>query len=117
MRKFLFLMTLIVVIGVCRKSIAMCGCLHLVQVQGEKSGPAVKEVGNKFCPVSGEEIKEEEAVKVEYEGKIYNLCCKMCVEEFKKDPEKYIKKLEEIEEKTNEEHHPAGHAGCAKEKK
>lgn len=55
------------------------------------------EVGNKICPVSGEEIKKEEAFKYEYEGKIYNLCCKMCLKDFKKDPEKYIEKLEAME--------------------
>ena len=31
----------------------------------------------------------------EYEGKVYNFCCEMCTEEFKKDPEKYIQKVEE----------------------
>jgi YHS domain-containing protein len=30
-----------------------------------------------------------EAVKYEYNGKIYNLCCPMCVKDFKKNPEKY----------------------------
>ena len=56
------------------------------------------EVGNKICPVSGEDIpapgeKGEmgEAVKYEYKGKIYNLCCPMCIKDFKKDPEKYSK--------------------------
>jgi len=64
-------------------------------------------VGNKICPVSGERIKEEEAFQVEHEGKIYNLCCKMCVKDFKKDPEKYIEKLKELEKK--EEESQAGH--------
>jgi len=31
----------------------------------------------------------------EYEGKIYNFCCPMCIDEFKKDPQKYIKKVNE----------------------
>ena len=60
------------------------------------------EVGNKICPVSGEEVpapgeKGEmgEAVKYEYNGKIYNLCCPMCVKDFKKDPEKYSKIAED----------------------
>ena len=59
------------------------------------------EVGNKICPVSGEKVPEPgakgdmgEAVKYEYNGKIYNLCCKMCIKDFKKDPEKYIKKVD-----------------------
>ena len=63
------------------------------------------EVGNKICPVTGEEIKDSdmgEAAKVEYNGKIYNLCCSMCVKDFKKDPETYIKKVEaELESMKN----------------
>ena len=52
-------------------------------------------VGNKVCPVSGEKIDEKLKATYEYEGKIYNFCCTACIEEFKKDPEKYIKKVEE----------------------
>ena len=68
--------------------------------KGEMDSESTKavEVGNKICPVSGEEIpvpdeKSEmgEAVKYEYKGKVYNLCCPMCVKDFKKDPEKYSK--------------------------
>lgn len=50
----------------------------------------VVEVGNKICPVSGEKVGEMgEIIKYEYNGKIYNLCCQMCVKDFKKNPEKY----------------------------
>ncbi len=59
------------------------------------SQPAV-EVGNKICPVSGEKIESMgEGVKYEYNGKIYNFCCPMCLKDFKKDPEKYSKIAEE----------------------
>ncbi len=57
---------------------------------------SAEEVGNRVCPVSGEKIKEGEEVKLEHEGKIYNFCCKMCFKDFKKDPQKYIKLLQEI---------------------
>ena len=56
------------------------------------------EVGNKICPVSGNPVddgKMGEAVKYEYNGKIYNLCCKMCVKDFAKDPAKYSRIAEE----------------------
>ena len=63
------------------------------------------EVGNKICPVMGNKIVEGQEVKVEYKGKIYNLCCPGCVEEFFKDPEKYIHIVDESmkagKEKTN----------------
>ena len=72
-----------------------------------------EEVGNKSCPVSGEIIDEKTKVTYEYKGKIYNFCCSMCVDEFKKDPEKYIKELEKAEESKghegHNEHHDHGH--------
>jgi YHS domain-containing protein len=52
-----------------------------------------EEVGNTICPVSGEKIDEKMKATYEYEGKIYNFCCTSCVDEFKKDPQKYIKKM------------------------
>ena len=36
-----------------------------------------------------------EGIQHEYEGKIYDFCCAGCVGAFKKDPEKYIKIIEE----------------------
>lgn len=62
------------------------------QVNKQASVQAV-DVGNKICPVSGEKIDEK--ATYEYQGKIYLFCCSSCVEDFKKDPEKYIKKVEE----------------------
>ena len=52
-------------------------------------------VNNKICPVSDEEIKANEVVQIEYEGKVYNFCCSMCLKDFNKDPQKFIKKLED----------------------
>src|ERR1041385_3002038 len=55
------------------------------------------EVGNKFCPVSKEEVGKEGMApfKVTYKGKVYNLCCSMCEKDFLKDPEKYSKIMDE----------------------
>lgn len=66
-------------------------------------------VGNKICPVSGEKIDEKTKVTYEYKGKIYNFCCPMCAEEFKKDPEKYIEELEKAEESKGHEGHKKDH--------
>ncbi len=53
------------------------------------------EVGNKICPVSGEEVGLMGPIEqYEYKGKIYNFCCASCIDSFKKDPEKYIKIIE-----------------------
>lgn len=70
------------------------GSMMEQQMKAEKSSAV--EVGNKTCPVSGEEIGEMgPGVQVEYKGKIYNLCCSGCVADFNKDPEKYVKIVEE----------------------
>ncbi|MDD5246027.1 MAG: YHS domain-containing protein [Candidatus Omnitrophica bacterium] len=54
-----------------------------------------EEMGNTICPVSGEKIDPQTKATYEYQGRIINFCCPVCVEEFKKDPEKYIKKIDE----------------------
>ena len=61
------------------------------------------EVGNKICPVSGEKVGQMGAVvQIEYNGRIYNLCCKMCLKDFNKDPGKYSTIAEEEVKKTEE---------------
>lgn len=67
-------------------------------VTGETTKKA-EDVGNKICPVTGEKIDEKTKATYEYQGKIYNFCCPVCIDEFKKDPEKYIKKIEEEKQK------------------
>ena len=60
-------------------------------------------VGNKLCPVSGNPVDDGtmgEAVKFVYNGKIYNLCCQMCVKDFKKNPEEYSAVAEKEVNKT-----------------
>ncbi|MDO8602656.1 MAG: YHS domain-containing protein [Candidatus Omnitrophota bacterium] len=54
---------------------------------------AVVDAGNKVCPVLGESIDETTKAIYEYEGKIYNFCCAGCIEPFKKEPQKYIDKV------------------------
>jgi len=62
----------------------------------KEKAPAVVEAGNKICPVTGEKVGEMgPAVRYEYQGRIYNLCCAGCVKTFKNDPEKYVKIVEE----------------------
>src|SRR5512138_1183790 len=62
----------------------------------------------KTCIVSDEELGGMgKAFVFDYEGREIKLCCKSCQKDFKKDPAKYIKKLEQAEAKE---------AGKAKEK-
>lgn len=75
---------------------AMMGCSS-----GQSNGSAHAEEGrdaekadaivNKACPITGEAIDKN--ITYEYKGKVYGFCCQMCIEEFKKDPEKYIAKI------------------------
>ena len=54
----------------------------------------------KTCVVSGEKLGEMgKPVVYEYKGREIKFCCKDCIKDFKKDPDKYVKKLEEAEAK------------------
>jgi YHS domain-containing protein len=44
------------------------------------------------CPVSGG--KADETIYADYQGKRIYFCCSGCRDEFNKDPEKYLKKME-----------------------
>ena len=56
-------------------------------------GDAAKSKPQTICPVMGGKINKE--IYADYEGKRVYFCCKGCIGEFKKDPAKHIKKLEE----------------------
>ena len=70
---------------------------HMHGTAGPVAAEQVENAGNKICPVSGEKVGQGGMVPVtyEYEVRIYNFCCVACIEDFKKDPQKYIKKIEE----------------------
>lgn len=52
---------------------------------------AAHAVGNKLCPVTGEEIGSMgKGPMVVYKGKAVQLCCGGCVKTFGKDPAKYL---------------------------
>jgi len=52
------------------------------------------------CVVSGEKLGEMGKPYVhEYKGREIKFCCKDCLKDFNKDPDKYIKKIEEAEAK------------------
>lgn len=52
------------------------------------------------CVVSDEKLGEMGKPYVfKHEGREVQLCCKSCLKDFKKDPAKYLKKIEEAEAK------------------
>lgn len=124
-RKILMVIaTALFIFGISKMSFAMmCGghSQHQQTAQAESAEHKHKEhevtiettkeaisVGNKICPVSGEKINEKMKATYEYEGKTYNFCCPMCIDEFKKDPKKYIKKAEEELQKEKVEERAEG---------
>ena len=54
----------------------------------------------KTCLVSDEKLGEMgDAYVFDYKGQEIKLCCKGCLKDFKKDPAKYLKKLEKTGDK------------------
>jgi YHS domain-containing protein len=60
----------------------------------KSSETASLQIWNKVCPIKGEEI-DADAPTVEYKGKVIGFCCPGCDAKFQKDPEKYMKNLNE----------------------
>ena len=119
MKRFMFLVMVLLGLGIPAALAA-----ETTTPQGQDALPQTQvaqpiEVGNKVCPVSGEKVpapgeKGEMggAAKYEYNGKIYNLCCSMCIKDFKKNPEKYSKIAEDkasAEAAAKEGSQPSGH--------
>ncbi len=90
---------------------------HKKEAAGEKAkssaeGKKTEDAVNTICPVSGEKIDVTAKLMYEYKGKVYALCCQVCLEEFKKNPEKYIEKMgKEETEGSREQSADKGHEG------
>ena len=66
----------------------------------DKKAEKAKPYPLKTCIVTDEKLGEMgDAYVFVHEGREIKLCCKSCLKDFKKDPAKYIKKLEEAEAK------------------
>ena len=52
-----------------------------------------KDKPQSVCPVLGGKI--DKSVYTDYQGKRIYFCCSGCIDEFKKNPEKYLKQMEE----------------------
>ncbi len=103
---FVALISVLVIFGTGKLSFAQHDHLEhgTEPVVGDAVSKEAVNVGNKICPVSGDKIIEETKSTFEYKSKVYNLCCPVCIDEFKKDPDKYIKKVnEELQAQSKEE--------------
>jgi YHS domain-containing protein len=56
------------------------------------SQPATKPA-NKFCPVERDNEVDPKVKTIVYKGKTIGFCCADCINEFNKDPEKYVAKM------------------------
>lgn len=70
--------------------------LTILKDKGEKPAHLAL-VPQKTCPVMGGAI--DKSIYVDYKGQRVYFCCNGCPAQFKKDPEKYLKKLEATGEK------------------
>ena len=65
---------------------------HKGPEHGAASPADTAKIAQKICPVMGKKIDPK--LFVDHKGRRVYFCCKMCVETFKKDPGKYIKKVD-----------------------
>jgi YHS domain-containing protein len=56
-------------------------------------GLAAEAKAQTVCPVLGGNVDKQ--VYMDYQGKRIYFCCQGCDKEFRKDPEKYMKKIQE----------------------
>ena len=83
-----FVLSLMVVFSACKKSDHPSNSPDLEKARMELA----KKTDQKICPLMGEKINPE--IYVDHNGKRIYFCCKGCINKFKADPVKYMKKLE-----------------------
>ncbi len=68
---------------------------HDMQDSLKKAGDEIPTTAwNTVCPVMGKKVNPKVKLEV-YNGKAYGFCCAGCDAKFAKDPEKYVKNLNE----------------------
>jgi YHS domain-containing protein len=73
----------------------------------DKKADKAKPYPLKTCVVSDEKLGEMgDPYVFTHEGREIKLCCKSCLKDFKKEPAKYIKKIEEAEAKAKPNQKP-----------
>lgn len=76
----------------------------LAGLAAEKKDEKAKPYPLETCVVSGEKLGSGgmKAYTFVHEGQEIKLCCKSCLKDFKKDPAKYMKKIQEAEAKAKD---------------
>jgi YHS domain-containing protein len=72
----------------------------LSSVGADKKSEKPKPYPLKTCIISGDKLGEMgDPFVYEYQGREIKFCCKNCLKDFKKDPAKYLKMIDEAEAK------------------
>lgn len=75
--------------------LAFSGGIALAESPATPAAPAKPTYPLTTCLVSGETLGEHgKPVVIEQDGKEVQFCCKGCIKDFKKDPAKYMSKLD-----------------------
>ncbi|MGB2999045.1 MAG: YHS domain-containing protein [Phycisphaerae bacterium] len=74
-------------------SMFIAGCEKAEPPAAEPSPGGQTQIAQKTCPVMGGAIDPN--IYVDHEGRRVYFCCPACLDKFKKDPEKHLKKLDE----------------------
>lgn len=75
-----------------------CALVAGVALAADEKKPAAKPYALKTCVVSDEKLGEMgDPYVFKHEGREVKLCCEGCLKDFKKDPAKYLKKLDKAE--------------------
>jgi YHS domain-containing protein len=78
----------------------MSGMNDQTNIPAAGTNAPVKPYPFKYCLTSGEKLGEMgKPITTNYLGQEIKFCCPDCVKDFKKDPDKYVKKLQAAEDK------------------
>jgi len=89
-----FQLLVVILIGL---SVLFVGCKREAQQESKpvvpaKTGGEGVQIAQKTCPVTGDPI--DKRFYVDHQGRRIYFCCEACIKAFKKDPDKYVKKLD-----------------------
>ena len=69
-------------------------------IHATETTPATSTYPLSTCVVSGDKLGQMETPTIiHYQGTEVQLCCKDCAKDFEKDPDKYLKKIKEAQQK------------------
>ncbi|HBG26113.1 MAG TPA: hypothetical protein DDX75_03355 [Phycisphaerales bacterium] len=91
----IFLLSILLAIS----ALVIVGCKKetepAAQQATEPNTTFIADNGQTTCPVMGGPINKD--IFVEYQGKKVYFCCAGCIEQFNKEPEKYLPKLPQFQ--------------------